>query len=427
VAFRFIHSADIHLDSPLKSLAIRNEKLFDLIGGATRKAFVNIVETCLTEQVDALILAGDIYDGDQTSMKTAKFFAIQMNRLRQAGIEVYIVRGNHDAETKISNQLTLPDNVKLFSGRGGSFIVPASGGSPEVAIHGISFAEPKAPTSLLPKFKARVEGAINIGVLHTSMTGADGHNTYAPCTLADLQGLGYRYWALGHIHKRNVFEGACTIVMPGNTQGRDINEAGPKTATLVTVHDDGRIELEERLTGVAEFARIRVNVDGCADWASVVAAMAVATTKAKEAARSEHLVARLILAGATSAAWELRAKPDLLKAEAETAAQLAGNVWIESIEIGCGPAASKAGAAESGDALGEIMRDITDNILLSDAFALQTGELAKELLSGLPKECQAIFDSTDENAFKAEIGRLAREGAEDVVARLRTESGKDGF
>lgn len=427
MAFRFIHSADVHLDSPLKSLAIRNEELFGLIGGATRQAFVNIVELCLKEQVNALVLAGDIYDGDQTSMKTAKFFAIQMNRLREAGIEVFIVRGNHDAETKISNELTLPENVKVFSGKGGNFIVPAVGGSPEVVIHGISFAEPKAPTSLLPKFMPPVEGAINIGVLHTSMTGADGHNTYAPCTLADLQAVGYRYWALGHIHKRTEVRGDCTVVMPGNSQGRDINEAGPKTATLVTFHDDGRIELEERLTGIAEFARIPVNVDGCVDWASVVAAMAVATTKAKEAARSQHLVARLMLAGATSAAWELRAKPDHLKTEAEAAAQITENVWIESIEIGCKPISAGDGAAGSGDALGELTSDIEDNILSSDAFVLQTGELAKELLSGLPKECQGIFDSTDEKAFKAEIARLARQGAEDVVARLRSDSGKDSF
>ena len=427
MAYRFIHSADVHLDSPLRSLAMRNEELFGLIGGATRQAFVNIIELCLKEQVDALILAGDIYDGDQTSMKTAKFFAIQMNRLREAGIDVYIVRGNHDAETKISNELTLPSNVKIFTGRGGHFIVPALGGCPEIAIHGISFAEPKAPTSLLPKFKPPVEGAINIGLLHTSMTGADGHNTYAPCALADLQGFGFRYWALGHIHKRSAIEGNCTVVMPGNTQGRDINESGAKTATLVTVHDDGRIELEERLTSVAEFARVPVNVDGCEDWSSVVATVALATKKAKEAARSEHLVARLILTGATSAAWEFRAKPNLLKAEAEAAAQIAENVWIESLDIGCRPIAVDAEAVGSADALGEIMADIEHNILSSDAFLLQTGELAKELLSGLPKECQGIFDSTDEKTYKAEIARLARQGAEDVIARLRSDSGTDSL
>ena len=71
MAFRFVHTADIHLDSPLKSLALRHPKLGELIGNATRQAFVRIVDLCLEEQVDAMLLAGDLYDDKQTSMKTA--------------------------------------------------------------------------------------------------------------------------------------------------------------------------------------------------------------------------------------------------------------------------------------------------------------------------------------------------------------------
>ena len=115
--FRFVHTADIHLDSPLRSLALRNPELADLIGTATRLAFVNVIDLCLEEQVDALMIAGDLYDGDQTSMKTAGFLAAQIKRLDEAGIQTFIIRGNHDALSKITKELVLPHSVKVFGGR----------------------------------------------------------------------------------------------------------------------------------------------------------------------------------------------------------------------------------------------------------------------------------------------------------------------
>lgn len=104
MAFRFVHTADVHLDSPLRSLALRNAELAELVGDASRQALIAIVDLCLAEQVDALVIAGDLYDGDQTSMKTARFLAAQMTRLHQAGIRVYKIRGNHDALSRISKQ-----------------------------------------------------------------------------------------------------------------------------------------------------------------------------------------------------------------------------------------------------------------------------------------------------------------------------------
>jgi len=421
LAFRFVHSADVHLDSPLRSLALRDTELAEMIGNATRRALVNIIDLCLDERVDALLLAGDLYDGDQTSMKTARFFADQMHRLDQAGVKVFIVKGNHDAASKITKQLTLPDGVRVFGGRADYVeIEPASGGMP-VTIHGLSFTEPKVPSSLLPRFKTPVAGAVNIGLLHTSLSGSEGHDDYAPCTVADLQASEFRYWALGHIHKRSVYEGACKIVMPGNPQGRDINEAGPKTATLATVGDDGSIEVEERLTSIAEFARISVSAQGCDDWAGVVAAMRSAIETAREGARSEHLVARLCLAGETPAAWRLRSDADVLKAEADELAFRAGKTWIEKIEIDCKASSASAAVSDSADPLTELIDVIDREVLSSDAFTLATADIAKELLKALPSECRASFGGS-ETTFTAELSKLAREGVEEVVARLRTQS-----
>ena len=263
--YRFVHTADIHLDSPLRSLALRDPDLAELIGNASRQVLINIVDLCLNEQVDALLLAGDLYDGDQTSMKTARFLATQVRKLHEADIRVFIIRGNHDALSKITRELVYPETVKIFGGRAEAVTIDRPSNEIPVVIHGLSFAEPYAPESLVHKYKLPVEGAVNIAMMHTSLDGAPGHDPYAPCRLADLQAAGFQYWALGHIHKRSVTEGGCTVVMPGTPQGRDINEAGMKSVSLVTLSDDGSIRIEERTTSIAQFERISVDTTGIDD------------------------------------------------------------------------------------------------------------------------------------------------------------------
>lgn len=240
--FRFVHTADIHLDSPLRSLALRNPDLAELVGDASRQALIAIVDLCLEEQVDALIIAGDLYDGDQTSMKTARFLGGQLARLDEAGIRTYLIKGNHDALSKIARELVMPETVKIFGGLAEALEVTA--GSLPVAIHGLSFAKPQAPESLLPKYRPPVSGAVNIGIMHTSLAGSAGHDVYAPCNVLDLHASGFDYWALGHIHQRTQHAGTATVIMPGMPQGRDINEAGAKTVSLVTIADDRTITVE---------------------------------------------------------------------------------------------------------------------------------------------------------------------------------------
>ncbi|MFG1421799.1 metallophosphoesterase family protein [Roseixanthobacter liquoris] len=418
--FRFIHAADIHLDSPLRSLALRDPDLAALIGTATRRAFVGIIDLCLAEQVDALVLAGDLYDGDQTSMKTARFLGEQMQRLDAAGIEVFIVRGNHDALSKITKELAFPDRVRVFTSRAEALPAARAAGGVPVMIHGLSFAQPHAPESLLAKYRPPVEGAVNIGILHTSLAGAPGHDPYAPCSLADLQASGFRYWALGHVHRRAVVEGPCAVVMPGMPQGRDINEAGAKSVTLVTIADDLSIHMEARATSIAQFARVPVDATGIEDWRDLVAAVARALEQARAEVRAEHLVARVQVTGATPLAWRMRRDLDLLKTEADARAAHMGACWIEKLEVAC--AAPALGTASPADPLRELHRLIADEIVRSDAFQADLVAIAEELRLQLPPECRDAFGA-DEAAVQALLARLAHEGAEDVLARLQAPGG----
>jgi DNA repair exonuclease SbcCD nuclease subunit len=414
--YRFVHAADVHLDSPLRSLALRNPELADLIGNATRQAFVRIVDLCLREQVDALVLAGDLYDGDQTSMKTARFLAEQVRRLHTAGIRVFIIRGNHDALSQITKELSLPETVKTFTGRAEAFPVERARGEFPVVVHGLSFAEPHAPESLLPKYKPPVEGAVNIGIMHTSLTGSNGHNPYAPCTLGDLQGTGFHYWALGHIHKRSVVEGKCTVVMPGMPQGRDVNEAGAKSVSLVTVADDQSIRIDARLTGIAQFERVEVDATGIDEWDVLAKAIGKSLDRARSNASSDQLVARIRLTGTTPLAWRMRRDIEVLQAEAEDRAFVVGRCWVEKLEIQARPP-SEADSA-SGGPLIELRRVIGDEVAGSDAFKTAAVEAAEELRAQLPPECRHILGE-DESAFERIVTDLLDESADNVVARLQ--------
>ena len=412
--YRFIHSADIHLDSPLSSLALRDPELAELIGNATRRAFVNAIDLCLTEQVDALLLAGDLYDGDQTSMKTARFLAAQIRRLDEAGIRVFIIRGNHDALSRITKELTLPESVKVFGGRAEAILMERSTGLP-IAIHGLSFARPQAPESLLTRFRPPVEGAVNIGLLHTSLGGAPGHDDYAPCALADLDAAGFDYWALGHIHKRAVAQGRSTVVMPGMLQGRDINESGPKSVTLVTVGDDRSIQIEERFVSVAQFEPVPVDLVGINDWRAMLHAVAKALRQVRKRVPSEHVVARLRLTGTTPLAWRLRSDRDLLQTDAANQAFDIDKTWIEKIEIDC--QAPRPAADPAPDPITELRRLIGEEVVSSAAYQAEIAAMAEELRGQLPAECRAMLGS-DEAAFDTALSVLVTEGADDVLARL---------
>ena len=267
--FRFVHTADIHLDSPLRSLALKDQDASELVANATRQSFARTIDLCLSEEVDALIIAGDLYDGELRSMKTAEFFSSEMRRLVEAGVQVFIIRGNHDAESRITRELQLPDGVHVFPSRGNSIALEEKG----VVIHGVSFANPQAPDSLLPSYPAKRPGYRNIGLLHTSLAGSPEHDTYAPCSLQNLLDMEYDYWALGHIHKRSVHnQTPCTVVMPGIPQGRHINEAGVKTVTLATIPPSGGVEIEDRVTSLVQFERLAIDLDGIEQWRDVVAA-----------------------------------------------------------------------------------------------------------------------------------------------------------
>ncbi|MGH8106102.1 MAG: metallophosphoesterase family protein, partial [Arenimonas sp.] len=234
---KFIHSADIHLDSALTGLERYEGAPVDEIRGATRRAFDDLTELAIDEEVDFVLLAGDLYDGDWKDYNTGLYFVERMRRLREANIRVFMIAGNHDAASQITRHLRLPENVKMFAARMPERVVLDD---LDVAIHGQSFASRAVTEDISMAYPQGDPELFNIGLLHTCLGGRPGHEAYAPCTLDGLRSKGYQYWALGHVHQREEVCRKPWIVFPGNTQGRHIRETGPKGCTLVTV-DHGEV------------------------------------------------------------------------------------------------------------------------------------------------------------------------------------------
>jgi exonuclease SbcD len=420
--FRFVHTADLHLDSPLRSLALKNPELAELVRGATRTALARIVDLCLAENVDALLIAGDLYDGSQTSMNTALYLSNELRRLEATGIRVFLIRGNHDSQSTVTRELTFPANVHVFSGRAKPVHAKTLDDGREVHIHGISFANPHAPENLLPSFQVPVADAVNIGMLHTSLAGTPGHDPYAPCSVAELTRHGFDYWALGHVHLRQIHSEKPLIVMPGMPQGRDINEAGPKSVTLVTVGDDGYLMQEERAIGQAVFERVAIDLAGAQEWRQMLDRVTETLSSLRNGTIADHLILRISLTGASPLAWKLRRDPDFLFAELSNVAAGLSGCWIEKIDIDCrGPRG--AGTASGPDPVEELAALIRSDVLPSHAFRQEAGAMLDELLLQLPRELRETL-ANDEAAAARLVETIAAAGSDDVLAYLHGGEGE---
>lgn len=406
---KILHTADIHLDSPLRSLALRDEAIHNRVQTATRTAFTRIVDTALNEGVAALLIAGDLFDGAERSARTAAFLSGQFDRLRAGGIRIFYIKGNHDAENPITGELTLPGNVHIFDGRGGKVQL-----ADDIWIHGVSFGGRHAPESLLSKFPAPVAGAVNIAMLHTSLAGAAGHDVYAPCTVAELATMGFDYWALGHVHRRQVHSEAPWIVMPGMPQGRDVGEAGPKSATLLTL--DSAIQVEEVATSAVEFLTHTIDVAGLDNHDALRDILRQELRELEERIKSDAGVVRLKLIGASPLRWQILRDRDIWSETAEQIAGETGRLWLDKFVVDLTGAAAQSQSAT--DELAQLM----DAIRTEPGFAETCRIELESVLTELPPQRRAAL-MPDEDAATALGERLTSEGGQRMIARMKGANG----
>jgi DNA repair protein SbcD/Mre11 len=252
-------SADIHLGSPIRSAAMRNPDLGERLRRASRDTFAGIVDLAISDDVDVLVLAGDIFDNDIPDLRSRAFLITQLARAAEAGIPTVLIRGNHDALLDHCAHGDLGPKIHLLHKDMPSVEIDS------VAFHGLSFDKAHVSKSFLPGFPSPVMGRLNVGLMHTSLGGSPSHDPYAPCNEQDLMMHGFDLWCLGHIH--TPFErvsGSTLAVMPGIPQPRHFGERSGGSVTLVTL-GDGPPEFLRRDVAQLRFAECDLDVSHCSD------------------------------------------------------------------------------------------------------------------------------------------------------------------
>ncbi len=408
---KFIHTADIHLDSPLRGLSSYQDAPAERLRTATRDAFKNLVAAAIDEAVDFVVIAGDVYDGDWKDFNTGLFFIRQMGLLRQAGIPVFLLYGNHDAESEMTKGLELPNNVRVFSSRKAeTFRIDAL----QVALHGRSFKVAATTENLLPSYPEPVPGWLNIGVLHTALEGSAEHARYAPCSLAELDAKGYQYWALGHVHERWTRRGAVTIAYPGNLQGRHIREQGARGALLVSA-DDGEIQEVEHLElDVLRWHALEIDIGSAATRSDATRLAGQAMERLLGEVRADlPLAVRVTFVGRSEAHAALVVDEGQLRHEliAQAVALDAERLWIEKVRVASeGPDAPTNQFDEDGqDALVELQKLITG--AQDDA----------DFVRSLQGDWQTLLERLPHDVMQAspELARIRREPDACVSERIR--------
>ncbi len=352
---KFLHAADLHIDSPLRGLDRNEGAPVGEIRGATRRAFSALIDLALAERVDFVVLAGDIFDGSWPDVGTGLFFFRELDRLvsEQNTIPVFIALGNHDAVSRLTSRMKWPKHIVRFS-----HDAPQSEVLEEcnVVLHGQSFAMEAVTIDLAASYPAAHPNRHNIGVLHTALGGHAAHARYAPTTLDILRSKGYDAWCLGHVHERAVIGRDPLILYPGNIQGRHVNECGPRGCYIIEKVDGGLRETFYPLDVVRWYV---LPID-CADlesWDAALARIAHEFNTLSEISDERLICVRIEFSGNTKLNDEFRQSLADLRADA---IRLAGerNIWVESVRIKTRPPISRHTLAQRADLMADLLQSL---------------------------------------------------------------------
>ncbi|UCH14440.1 MAG: DNA repair exonuclease [Bacteroidales bacterium] len=358
---RFIHTADLHLDTPFKGLASWNKDLADKLKDATFKSFRKIVDLCHKENVDFLIISGDIFESENKSLAAQLKFISELKRLSDSGIHAYFVCGNHDPLNSWLDTTQLPENVNRFGSSKIEKFTYSKNKKPVADIHGISFQEKVVKDNLALKYKlANNPAPVSIAVLHGTTGMAGPHENYAPFKVANVLNRGFNYWALGHIHKRQIInESNPVIIYPGNPQGRDFGETGAKGCYLVEIDTNSKVNLTFVPVHIIRFEEIEVELKDEDKIDRLPEKIERSKNNIKDFDDNASYILRVKLTGRTSLHAHLN-KPgeiDLLQEHFnEGQADQRNFTWIDRIELDISPVIDLSQIEKGNDFTAEIIK-----------------------------------------------------------------------
>ncbi len=358
-SFSFIHVADLHLDSPFKGITAKNAAIADPLRSATFRAFDALIDLCIERAVQFLVVAGDIYDGEDRSLRAQLRFHDGLVRLAEKNIATYVVHGNHDPYGSRSSSLSFPANVHIFGYRHVESMPFVREGATVAVISGISHARKNETEDLAKRFARRASEPFHIGLLHCTVGTNTGHDPYAPCQLSELLDLEFDYWALGHVHEQSVLDDRSTVCYTGNTQGRSFRETGRKGCHLVTVEDGVVAGVEFCALDAIRWAEIDVGIEGIPTLDRLSLALHTSVRDLARQADGRAVICRARLTGRGALYPELRKGnnvEELLERTRESLAYDDPFVWMQEIDFHCRPEIDMEERRKGADFLAQVLR-----------------------------------------------------------------------
>lgn len=403
---RFIHCSDLHIDTPFKGLSQLNNTLANRLKNATTKSLDNIVNLCIKENADFLLIAGDIFNSDQQSLSAQLNFAKALNRLNNNNIPVYFSCGNHDPLNSWLSTLHLPDSAVRLGGKEIEKHSIVKNGKIIADLYGISYLKKEVSTNLAKGFETTEPNApFSIAMLHGTVGQAGKHIPYAPFSLEDIKNKPFDYWALGHIHKHNVIKDAHpAIVYPGNPQGRDFGETGEKGCYLVELESGSKPKLEFKQLQTIRFEEANVNIEGINDIGSLNRAVENIISDLTVNQDVDFLL-RITLQGRTGLHKQLSAKGEIQNIQQSINDGFANNtpfVFIDSIYLQTSPDIDLKQLEKGTDFTAELYRTFLELKNKTEISESYISEIMDELPSQVKKELSDDDNSVEITANETE-------------------------
>lgn len=397
-AFSFVHTGDLHLDSPFKGISEISESLRSVLVNATFNSFNGIIDLCIEKKVDFLLISGDIYDGLDKSLRAQLKFRDGLKRLSEVGINVYVVYGNHDPLDGWSVNLNLPENVHIFSGKSVEKITVKKNGEEIAQICGISFPTREIKINLsnkFPKISNSEKTLYTIGLLHCNVGSNTGHYPYAPCTLQDLISRNFDYWALGHIHKKSILnEENPVIIYSGNSQGLSPKECGAKGCFLVNVNAKGETTYDFIEVDSVRWFVEELLIDGLSTVEDFIFKLNKYIEEIRKKANGRKSICRIILSGRGQLHATITKKgvlDDILQEIRENEKGEKQFVWVESFVNNTNPEIDRNSLLNRKNFIGDLINLFEE--FYSDA----------EKISELKKSLEPLFNSSGGRKFLKSI------------------------
>lgn len=270
----FIHTADLHLASPFSGISEKNRSLADFLHRSIFQSYDTIIDLCIEKEVDVLLIAGDVFDSREKNLRALHHFIRGLVRLKEREIQVVITTGNHDPLRPEPGESTIWDEILHIAGDEPPFVLIRSDTCESIDIRhkdeivarvcGRSYANAETFENPVTHFPRKHDSSIPwIGIVHCTIGSHADHIPYAPLGITDLTGLRYDYWALGHIHAGyTVQEKGPVIIYPGNIQGRNWGETGPRGCIHGIIHTDGTVRTEFCETAPVRFETREISIQG---------------------------------------------------------------------------------------------------------------------------------------------------------------------